>query len=188
MNKQCLTRFRQKDVSRWLNTGSRTANGIIGFPKYETMCLIADFFDVDVGYLTGETDEGTFNMAKTCDYIGLDDQAVQAVRDWIDTGGERLRDLRAATLNAMFASPEFATLATKLLTLQEMSASWNTDPSGFGKRMSSLASDSNFSGELAYQLILGALYGMASESFSALLRDAYPAPDEPEFGDGTSER
>lgn len=54
--------------------------------------------------------------------------------------------------------------------------------------MSSLASDSNFSGELAYQLILGALYGMASESFSALLRDAYPAPDEPEFGDGTSER
>ncbi|WP_051126615.1 hypothetical protein [Bifidobacterium magnum] len=88
----------------------------------------------------------------------------------------------------MFASPEFATLATKLLTLQEMSASWNTDPSGFGKLMSSLASDSNFSGELAYQLILGALYGMASESFSALLRDAYPAPDEPEFGDGTSER
>ena len=31
--------------------------------------------------------------------------------------------------------------------------------------------------DLALQLLLGAFYGMASESFSSLLHDAYPMPE-----------
>ena len=62
LNKQYLSRFHQKDVSRWLNSGNKTSTGTIGFPKYETMAMIADFFGVDVGYLTGETDETSFDL------------------------------------------------------------------------------------------------------------------------------
>lgn len=51
-----------KDVSRWLNSGNKASAGTIGFPKYETMTMIADFFGVDVGYLTGETDETSFDL------------------------------------------------------------------------------------------------------------------------------
>ncbi len=58
LNRQYLTKYHQKDVSRWLNTGNRTTSGVIGFPKYETMSILADFFGVDVGYLTGETEIG----------------------------------------------------------------------------------------------------------------------------------
>ena len=35
LNKQYLSRFHQKDVSRWLNSGNKTSTGTIGFPKYE---------------------------------------------------------------------------------------------------------------------------------------------------------
>ena len=44
--------------------------------------------------------------------------------------------------------------------------------------MESLASDSDLPDDLTFQLIIGAFYGMASESFSTLLKDAYPTPTE----------
>ena len=47
----------QADVSRWINVGTLSAKGkMIGFPEYPTMKKIATFFNVTVGYLTGETD------------------------------------------------------------------------------------------------------------------------------------
>ena len=49
LNRQYLTKYHQKDVSRWLNTGNRTTSGVIGFPKYETMSILADFFGVGCG-------------------------------------------------------------------------------------------------------------------------------------------
>ena len=85
LNRQYLTKFHQKDVSRWLNTGNRTSSGEIGFPKYETMATIADFFGVDVGYLTGETDEKTYAMSHACAFTGLSSSSIAAVRSWIGT-------------------------------------------------------------------------------------------------------
>ncbi|MBT1181011.1 XRE family transcriptional regulator [Bifidobacterium sp. CP2] len=180
LNRQYLTRYHQKDVSRWLNTGNRTSSGEIGFPKYETMAMIADFFDVDVGYLTGETDRRTFTLDRVCDYVGLDAASVEAVRHWIggtsDSDGGTVRRYRADTLDRFLSSREFTELASKLTTLHEMSTIWNEDPGKFGMLMDSLAADSELPVGFTLELIVGAFYGMASESFSRLVREAYPAP------------
>ena len=187
LNRQYLTKYHQKDVSRWLNTGNRTTSGVIGFPKYETMSILADFFGVDVGYLTGETDERSFDMQHACDYLSLDGSAISALRKWVREGAGSTTDdnsmhsYRADTLNELFSSPEFGSMAAKLLTLHEMSTIWRTNPERFSSLMASLASDSDLPDDLTFQLILGAFYGMASESFSALLRSAYPIPSEQQF-------
>jgi transcriptional regulator with XRE-family HTH domain len=180
LNRQYLTRYHQKDVSRWLNTGNRTVSGEIGFPKYETMAMIADFFGVDVGYLTGETDERTFAMSQACAYTGLSSTSITAIRQWIGTGSndgdESMRQYRAATINEFLSSPHFAELNTKLMTLHEMSVIWNGTPEKFGTLMDSLADDSSLPVGFTLELIVGAFYGMASESFSQLVREAYPTP------------
>lgn len=179
LNRQYLTKFHQRDVSRWLNTGNRTSSGIIGFPKYETMKLIADFFSVDVGYLTGETSERTFDMARASEYIKLDADAIATIRNWIGSDSDpHMYGYRAHTLNEMLSSERFPALADKLLTLYEMSTIWRDAPERFDALMSSLASGNDLPDSLAFQLITGAFYGMANESFSSLLRDAYPAPQE----------
>lgn len=185
LNRTYLTRFHQKDVSRWLNTGNQSANGTIGFPKYETMMLIADFFGVDVGYLTGETDETSFDLEKASSYTGLSSNAILAIRQWIDSPDgspdDELRDWRADTINRMFFSDLFNDLAAKMLTLYEMSTICHTNPERFHNLMRSLAASSDLPDDLTFQLIIGAFYGMANESFSALLKDAYPTPSERQF-------
>lgn len=185
LNRTYLTRFHQKDVSRWLNTGNQTANGVIGFPKYETMMLIADFFGVDVGYLTGETDETSFDLEKASSYTGLSSNAILAIRQWIDSPDgspdDELRDWRADTISRMFFSDRFNELAAKMLTLYEMSTICCTNPERFHNLMRSLASSSDLPDDLTFQLIIGAFYGMANETFSALLKDAYPTPSEQQF-------
>lgn len=185
LNKQYLTKFHQKDVSRWLNTGSKTATGTIGFPKYETMLIIADFFNVDVGYLTGETSESTFDLTKACAYTRLAPTSVLAIREWINAPGgspdDALHDYRAATLNGMLSSNQFSELAAKMLTVYEMSEIWRTNPERFSGLMGSLAASSELPDDLTFQLIISAFYGMASETFSSLLRNAFPTPSETEF-------
>lgn len=123
LNKQYLSRFHQKDVSRWLNSGNKTSTGTIGFPKYETMAMIADFFGVDVGYLTGETDETSFDLEHASEYLGMSGESVAALRGWIigEDADSQMRNYRSETLNALFESPKFASVASKLLTLHEMS-------------------------------------------------------------------
>ena len=86
-------------------------------------------------------------------------------------------EYRAATINRLLSSPKFPELATKLLTLQEMSAIWSNKPQKFEGILGSLANDNDLPDDLALQLLLGAFYGMASEGFSALLHDAYPMPE-----------
>ena len=81
LNNKYGTAYGQKDVSRWLHTGDKIKKGEIGFPKYDTMVLIADFFNVDVGYLTGETDEDTFSLDKVCSYMGLNGEAIKVIRE-----------------------------------------------------------------------------------------------------------
>ena len=61
--------------------GSKIANGkTIGFPSYETMLNLADFFGVSVGYLTGETDYESFEMEKACEFLGLEEDGVKAIK------------------------------------------------------------------------------------------------------------
>lgn len=71
----------QANISRWLRVGSNIANGkTIGFPSYETMLNLADFFGVSVGYLTGETDYESFEMEKACEFLGLEEDGVKAIK------------------------------------------------------------------------------------------------------------
>lgn len=79
LNNKYGTRYGQKDVSRWMNAGTKNKNGEVGFPKYETMIRIADFFNVDVCYLTGETDEDSFLLEEACSYMGLSGEAIKAI-------------------------------------------------------------------------------------------------------------
>ncbi len=81
LNNKYGTCYGQKDVSRWMNVGAKTKNGEVGFPKFDTMLLVADFFSVDVGYLTGETDEESFSVEKACSYMGLNGDAIKAIRE-----------------------------------------------------------------------------------------------------------
>lgn len=70
----------QADVSRWVNVGTTAAKGeAIGFPSYDTMRRIADFFGVTVGYLTGETDYESFELERACEYLGLTQSAARSI-------------------------------------------------------------------------------------------------------------
>ena len=71
----------QANISRWLRVGSKIKNGkTIGFPSYETMSNLADFFGVSVCYLTGEIDYESFEMKKVCEFLGLEEETVKAIK------------------------------------------------------------------------------------------------------------
>lgn len=71
----------QANISRWLRVGNKIENGkTIGFPLYETMLNLANFFGVSVGYLTGETDYESFEMEKICKFMGLEEETVKAIK------------------------------------------------------------------------------------------------------------
>lgn len=74
----------QANVSRWLRVGNKIKNGnelkTIGFPSYENMLNIADFFGVTVGYLTGETDFETFEMEKACRFLEIDEEIAKTIK------------------------------------------------------------------------------------------------------------
>lgn len=74
----------QANVSRWLGVGRLIKKDgtpkEIGFPSYENMLNIANFFGVTVGYLTGETDFETFEMEKACKQIGIDEDTGKAIK------------------------------------------------------------------------------------------------------------
>ena len=79
----------QANISRWLRVGSKIENGkTIGFPSYETMSNLADFFGVSVGYLIGETDYESFEMEKVCEFLGLEEETVKAIKGI--TSGENM--------------------------------------------------------------------------------------------------
>lgn len=152
------------------------------------MATIADFFGVDVGYLTGETDEKTYAMSHACAFTGLSSNSITAIQSWIRMSpapqnnnhahaDDPMHEYRAATINRLLSSPKFPELAAKLLTLQEMSSIWSSTPQKFEGLLASLSNDNDLPHDLALQLLLGAFYGMASESFSSLLHDAYSMPE-----------
>ncbi|TDL32020.1 XRE family transcriptional regulator [Jeotgalibacillus sp. S-D1] len=119
LNEKYGTSYGQKDVSRWMNTGAKIKNGEVGFPKFDTMLLIADFFSVDVGYLTGETDEISFSVEKACSYIGLNGEAIKAIREITQPENENSymrKDMRE-TFNKLFSAKGFPNFFDKLQDL-----------------------------------------------------------------------
>lgn len=81
MNEKYDTSITQKTVSSWLNVGEKRSHGYVGFPKMESIFLIADFFNVDIGYLMGETDEESFTMEKAEKYLSLSREALKTIID-----------------------------------------------------------------------------------------------------------
>ena len=105
------------------------------------MATIADFFGVDVGYLTGETDEKTYAMSHACAFTGLSSSSITAIRSWIGTTAEsqtmatddsretnhammhgtlaRRRshaEYRAATIDRLLSSPKFPRTGGEAIT------------------------------------------------------------------------
>lgn len=110
------------DVYRWLHVGRPrgTQNAPIGFPSYDTMKRIADFFGVTVGYLTGETDYETFELEKTCAYLGIDAVAASSIKSF-GNGSESILNYdrfwvknQRKALNAVLASDNFKILILHL--------------------------------------------------------------------------
>lgn len=81
------TNFTQATVNNWLNVGIDRSGRKIGMPKYENMVLIAECLNVNVGYLTGETDMETFTNEKICEHIHLNENSVKTIIKI--TGSER---------------------------------------------------------------------------------------------------
>ena len=86
LNARYETRYTHNDVRRWLGTGTKIfkpslnhLEGVAAFPKFETIMNLADFFNVDVGYLIGETDMQSYSMEKVCNFTGLSDNAITTI-------------------------------------------------------------------------------------------------------------
>lgn len=88
-NKKYGTKCTQKDVSRWLHVGdiktskcnsNTKTDEKIGFPSYSNMIRIANFFNVDVGFLTGETEYNSFTLEAACKYLHLKQNTVEFLR------------------------------------------------------------------------------------------------------------
>ena len=80
-NKKYGTSCTQKSISRWINVGQKQSNNIkIGFPSYENMVKIADFFEKSVSYFTGETDYDSIQLEEISDYLNLTQSTVKELR------------------------------------------------------------------------------------------------------------
>lgn len=99
----------QANVSRWHRVGSKIeGEKIIGFPSFETMSNIADLLGVSVGYLTGETDFESFDMERTCKFMGIDEDTVKAIKGI--TSGQSVRPF------GKYTAPEYTAVLKYLLT------------------------------------------------------------------------
>ena len=81
------TKYTHNDVGRWLKTGMsgqkitmKNKTGTVQFPKFETVILLANFFDVDVAYLIGETDYKNVTEENVCKYMGLSSKSISSIR------------------------------------------------------------------------------------------------------------
>lgn len=116
LNERYGTNFTQAMVSDWLHVGepSKRSDGTerhIGFPVYTNMLIIADFLNVDVGYLTGETDMETFTVEKVSKYTNLSEEAINSVLKI--TGNDR------SCINWGYESEKYRKVLNKLLISSE---------------------------------------------------------------------
>ena len=127
LNERYDTKFTQTTISDWLNVDNYRGNRKIGFPKYENMVLIAEYLEVDLGYLTGETDMETFTIKKVSEYTNLTGDAVNAIlkitgakRSCIDWGyhSEKYKGV----LNNLLTSSEFVDFIKALGDMEDVYA------------------------------------------------------------------
>lgn len=174
LNNKYGTSYGQKDVSRWLHTGDKIKKGEIGFPKYDTMVLIADFFNVDVGYLTGETDEDTFSLDKACSYMGLNGESIKAIREIteIEKKNSYFGKYRRDTLNKILAAKGFSDFFESLYNLHYMTISTNEE----NRIFENLDRAINYMRDLEYQGKI-VRYEL-NEALVVLINEIYPNPPQ----------
>ena len=119
----------QADVSRWMRVGSiitkekgkeNETQSVIGFPSYDTMKRIADFFDVSVGYLTGETSFESFDMEQACTYFHIDKKTGESLLDITDSHRpieKYENEERQITLKYLLSAPGFGDFLQDLYKL-----------------------------------------------------------------------
>lgn len=118
----------QTNISRWTNISEGTQD----FPKLSNALMLADFFDVTVGYLLGETDCETFTAEKASNYLGLNEDAIKSIRKAtsFDTA---YRTARASeqevqtVLNKLFTSKSFFRFIHDLIDLENLYTGKNQD-------------------------------------------------------------
>ncbi len=130
------TKYTHNDVGRWLKTGKdgqkitmKNKTGTVQFPKFETVILLAEFFDVDIAYLIGETDYKKVSEEQICEYMGLSPKSVYSIRTlaWADTKElPRWNPYVRIALNKLFESDEFKELIIRLNDLYGRCAEPNT--------------------------------------------------------------
>ena len=171
LNNKYETSYSQKDVSRWLHTGDKIKKGEVGFAKYDTMVLIADFFNVDVGYLTGETDEDTFSLDKVCSYMGLNGEAIKVIREIteIEKKTSYFGKYKRDTFNKVLAAKEFPDFFESLYDLHYISIPPNC-------LFENLDSAIDYMHDLEYQGKL-ARYTL-NEELVKLINEIYPNPPQ----------
>ncbi len=84
--KKNLEKFSRQSVSYYCDGSSS--------PDWETLNVIADFFGVSVGYLTGHEEYKTLDpdVRMICEYTGLSEQAVNSLREASTTiDGKRIK-------------------------------------------------------------------------------------------------
>ena len=66
-----------------------------------------DFFNVDIGYLIGETDYESFTEEKVCDYLSLNSATISVLKTLTHFSNPRRAEANKKLLNLFFTSQEF---------------------------------------------------------------------------------
>lgn len=113
MNKRYNTKaFTQKTVNRWMHVREPGKGGLKSFPEYETMLRIADYFHVEIGYLTGETDGKSYDAQKTADYLKLSIEAINSIKQVTDQSSNQGKTTIFRKPRPMLASRMYEKLLT----------------------------------------------------------------------------
>lgn len=132
MNKRYHQSVTQTTISRWCNVGSIivTSNGSkkkIGFPSYENMIMIADYFNVSLSYLTGEIDCINYNYNQAVEFTGLTQDTIKGLQSVIlprhrfsHSHAWRINFSAAKLIEKLVTSDFFITLLENINSLDEI--------------------------------------------------------------------